>query len=272
MASRGSEAAKGAPGEALAALWAAPAEHGALEELLVRESRLPGPRGNLELAARFGDLCDAPSAAQWRLLERWRGEPGADAREFLPFCAVLGMGQAWREGRRRGRIEAALRSAASDPRWRVREAAAMALQRVGYADPPALRALLSRWLASANLLEQRAILAALADPPLLTQDPEAAGFALGCSEAILGRVEGLDAAARRGEEFRALAKGLGYALSVFVAQRPESGFELLARWATRGDAAIKRIVEQNLGKARLARHPGQVARIREALAMNGRTR
>lgn len=44
---------------------------------------------------------------------------------------------------------------------------------------------------------------------------------------------------------------------LFVAHSPESGFELLARWAGRGGAAIKRSLTRSLG---------------EALAQDGRTR
>ena len=47
---------------------------------------------------------------------------------------------------------------------------------------------------------------------------------------------------RTGYEFRALSKGLGYAISVFVAAAPEEGFRFLRRWAEADDIDVKKIV------------------------------
>jgi hypothetical protein len=130
----------------------------------------------------------------------------------------------------------------------------MALQHLGEGDPAALRETLASWLNGPSLLEHRAVLAALAHPPLL-RARGMARFALRAGNAALKKLAALPAVLRRGEDFRVLVKGLSYALSVLVASLPEEGFALLDRWsgyaASRGDAVLQRILEANRGKRRL---------------------
>ena len=66
-----------------------------------------------------------------------------------------------------------LHTLAADPRWRIREAVAMALQRWGDADMPALLAEMADW-ARGNPWDQRAAAAALCEPRLLKQSEHAA--------------------------------------------------------------------------------------------------
>jgi hypothetical protein len=239
-----------------------------LETYLLEHSNLPGPRGNLELAhALAGELAVAPVGTQlWAALNAWSALSAAEAgtgdqREYLPFCATVALGALYRrESRRRPQILRRLRAAANDPRWRMREAAAMALQIIGESQPEELLDLLEQWLKSPTLLEQRAVAAALAHPPLL--GPE--GFvraSLRLAERILAEVARQEPEARRSEEFRVLRQGLGYALSVLAAALPEQGLELLERWARIGDRDIAWIIRENLKKKRLAKHGPRVRRI-----------
>ena len=74
-----------------------------LELALVADSRLPGPRANLGLAARFADTV-ATTAVENRpdalaLLDDWLARPARfaatvpeNAAEFLPACAALAAG------------------------------------------------------------------------------------------------------------------------------------------------------------------------------------
>src|SRR5439155_12418609 len=85
---------------------------------LRKHSRLPGPRANLELVAAVADEADADRL--WRL--------SASHDEFLALCGTAGLG-------RIALIEPDavikwLHELAADPRWRVREGVAMALQRL----------------------------------------------------------------------------------------------------------------------------------------------
>ena len=101
------------------------------DEYLLQESGLPGPRGNIELAqavAEEGDLA---------LFQRYLAftpdlAPVNSPCEFLAFCGVLGLGRLVAEGDRQ--FLPVLQQAASDPRWRTREAVAMGLQRWGDVD------------------------------------------------------------------------------------------------------------------------------------------
>jgi hypothetical protein len=65
-------------------------------------------------------------------------------------------------------LEQDLRRCASDRRWRIREAVAMALQRLGDVDMDALVQAMTTWSTGAPL-EQRAAAAALCEPRLLGQ-------------------------------------------------------------------------------------------------------
>lgn len=111
-----------------------------LEQRLMGESNLPGPRANLGAASAFADAfaSDRVTDEAWELVVAWSVKPETeaptdDAREFLPFCALQAMGSYYRyaEPARREIILERCRAAMNDARWRMREAAAMALQRIG---------------------------------------------------------------------------------------------------------------------------------------------
>ena len=98
---------------------------------LLKQSGLPGPRGNLELAQVVAD------EGNRQLFEGYIGYTAAEAPtnspyEFLTFCGVVGLGRLLAEGDHS--LLKILRRCASDPRWRIREAVAMALQRLGDVD------------------------------------------------------------------------------------------------------------------------------------------
>jgi len=218
----------------------------------------------------------ARSVASMNLLE-WQWEvivemasispskaPANTPKEYLPVCGIVAMGALLGQGLPRPRKRAALaaiRKAASDPRWRTREAAAMALQLIGEKDPSALREIVGAWLPGATPLEMRAIAAGLAHPPLLG-DADFALFCLETSRVILKEAARIPAASRRGDDFRVLRQGLGYALSVFVEKRPREGFQLLEETASSVDGDLSWIVRENLKKNRLAgKYPEEVRRV-----------
>jgi hypothetical protein len=245
----------------------------ALVSLLEKNSGLPGPRANLELGYSFARAVVSLNLQEWQW-EMILGlasmspskAPANTSREYLPFCGLLALGALCAEGLARPRRRAALatiRAAASDPRWRTREASAMALQLIGEGDISALRQIVEDWLPKANLLEKRAIVAGLAHPPILGDKP----FALFCLEVTASILQGLsraEARERRTEEFRVLRQGLGYAVSVFVEKAPEEGFSLLRKTARMEDPDIRWIVKENLKKKRIAsRYPSEVQAVAE---------
>jgi hypothetical protein len=144
-----------------------------------------------------------------------------------------------------------LRALASDPRWRVREGVAMALQRLGDTNMPTLWALVQDWVAGPPLV-QRAVAAGICEPRLLGT-PEDAARALQALDRITASVAGADARTRRTEQFRVLRQGLGYCWSVAIAASPAEGFRLLERWAATPDKDMRWMVRENLKKARLAK-------------------
>jgi hypothetical protein len=219
------------------------------DEFLVAESGLPGPRGNLELANAVADEGDPVHFHQWAAISADDAPPN-DPGEFLAFCGVLGLGETAARGD--DSLLPRLRGYANDPRWRVREAVAMGLQRIGDRGLGRLRDAVSSW-ADGSWLERRAAAAGVCEPRLLA-DPEHAVWVLHLLDRITGSLGG--APDRRDPGFRALRKGLGYCWSVAVVAAPEPGRRLLEQWANSDDPDIRWVVRENLKKKRLERLDG----------------
>ena len=225
-----------------AALRALPA----WDDYLLAESRLPGPRGNLELLEAAVLEGEAANFRRWASL-------GADAAptntpgEFLAACGIVGLGRLLAEGD--NAILPALRSAASDPRWRVREAVAMGLQRLGDVDMRALLAIARDWC-SGSPLERRAAIAAVCEPRLL-RDERAAVAVLGLLDDATADLAGRQD--RRSDDVRVLRQALGYCWSVAVVAAPDEGRPMIERWCRSADPVVRAIMRENLAKHRLAR-------------------
>lgn len=235
-----------------------------LEHRLQEESHLPGPRGNLTLASDFADgfKSSEVSFEAWALLDRWIHITEVNAstgnpREFLPFCAMQAMGAhfTFADDSKKQNILVLIKEAMSDPRWRMREAAAMALQRIGERQFIVIQRLFNSMLDQSNGFERRAFMAALAHPPLL-KELEHVQYALRLSEQILDDII-MNKIRYMTEEFRILSKGLEYAISLFVEREPIAGFVMLTRFAVIEDKRIRKIVKSNLSKARLAKKYSQ---------------
>jgi hypothetical protein len=216
------------------------------EPFLLEHSGLPGPRGNLELAAAVADEADETT------LRRWAGLGPADApfgsaEEFLAVCGVVGLGRLLAAGDRSALAN--LRRLAGDPRWRIREAVAIALQRFGDADFPALLGEMRHW-AGGTPLERRAAIATLCEPRLLAE-PSRVRAVLVLLDPVTAELPGL--ADHRDDEFRTLRKTLGYAWSVAIAALPAEGRVLFERLLASDDPEVRWIARENLRKKRLER-------------------
>jgi len=216
------------------------------DEYLMQASGLPGPRGNLELAQVVADLGDAALFERYLRLDA-ETAPVNSPLEFLAFCGAVGLGRLIAEGQRQ-RLSA-LRGFASDPRWRMREGVAMALQRLGDADMDALLEEMGRWC-TGNFLEQRAAAAAVCEPRLLKQARHARA-ALVLLDRITAGLRG--APDRKAEDFLVLRKGLAYCWSVAAAALPEAGKPAMEKWLVETDKDIRWIMKENLKKDRLLR-------------------
>lgn len=216
------------------------------EPYLLAESGLPGPRGNIELAQAVADEGDEPCFLHL-LSFNAANAPTNTPQEFLAFCGVIGLGRLVADGRRD--LLPALRHHANDPRWRMREGVAMALQRWGRVDMRGLLVEMDVW-SRGSLLEQRAAAAALCEPALLGNAADAERT-LQILDAVTLSVE--QAEDRRSVAFQALRKGLAYCWSVAVAALPETGKPLMERWLISEDRDVRWIMRQNLQKQRLVR-------------------
>jgi HEAT repeat protein len=213
------------------------------DDYLRSESNLPGPRGNLELAHVAADLGSRERVEHLLTFDAQRA-PVNMPDEFLAFCGVEGLGRLIAEGQ--SDLWPTLRACASDPRWRIREAVAMALQRVGQADMDLLLDRLEGW-ARGNWLEMRAAAAGLAEPALLREERHI----LRALE-ILDRVTiAVESAQERDEDFKTLFKGLGYCWSVVVAALPAQGKGAMEHWLSSPDKDVRRMMKENLKKNRL---------------------
>lgn len=216
------------------------------DSYLLKESGLPGPRGNLELAQVVAD------EGNLKLFRRYTAytadqAPVNSPYEFLAFCGIVGLGRLLAEGDTH--FLKTLRIHASDPRWRIREAVAMALQRLGDVSMAQLIAAMREW-SKGTPLEQRAAAAALCEPRLLGQAKHARAV-LQILDRITASLERVDS--RRSEDFLALRKGLGYCWSVAVVALPDEGKALMEKWLITADKDIQWIMQENLKKTRLAR-------------------
>lgn len=213
---------------------------------LLQESGLPGPRGNLELAQIVADEGD------WQLFERYLSFTAAEAPsnspyEFLAFCGAVGLGRLLAEGH----LEylESLRVCASDQRWRMREAVAMALQRWGEINMDRLIVAMQDW-SRGTPLEQRAAAAALCEPRLLKNSQHAFAVLQILDQITASIAQVTD---RRSPDFQALRKGLGYCWSVAVVAFPDQGKALIEKWLRSTDKDVHWIMRTNLKKARMVR-------------------
>ena len=127
------------------------------DDYLLKNSGLPGPRGNLELAEAV--VAEGDEALFLRLSSISSEEaPVNSPEEFLAFCGVSGLGKLIASGKTE--LTDKLVFHASDERWRTREAVARAITYLGVRDFESMFELVES-LHVGNYLEQRAAANAL---------------------------------------------------------------------------------------------------------------
>jgi hypothetical protein len=206
-------------------------------------SGLPGPRGNLELAQAVAEEATPPQIEALLSVPREKA-PENSRGVFLVFCGVAALGKRVAAGDHSQLRR--LRAYASDPRWRVREAVAIALQYFGDADIRGLLREMRRW-STGGPYEQRAAAAALCEPRLL-RDPIVAGEVLAILDAITRDIAAKPAVS---EASKTLRKSMGYCWSVAVAASPDAGKALMEKWMLSPSRDVRWLLKQNLSKNRL---------------------
>ena len=217
------------------------------DTFLLRESRLPGPRGNLELARAVALEGNKPLFLGYIACYPNDRAPTNTPEEFLAFCGILGLGVLLACGD--SDVLKTLRQSSRDSRWRTREAVAHSLQIWGEQDMDGLLREMTNW-ARGDYFEQRAAAAALCEPGLLVDQKN--------NEAVLEILNTItvtitESVERHDEGFKALKKCMGYAWSVAIAASPAAGKPRLEYWLESDDKDIRRIMKENLKKKRLVR-------------------
>jgi hypothetical protein len=209
---------------------------------LKKESGLPGPRGNLELAHAVAQEGDKKKFEKFLSFEAKENTPEV----FLVFCGVMGLG---RLAACEPELFDRLRTYASDSRWRIREAVATGLQLSGDEEMLLLLKEMQKW-SRGNWYEKRAVAAALAEPRLL-KEPKYAKEVLKLLDEITASMQEADTPGE--ESFKVLRQGLGYCWSVAVVALPETGKPLIEKWLKSENETVRWIMKENLKKNRLTR-------------------
>jgi hypothetical protein len=209
---------------------------------LLKESGLPGPRGNLELAHAVAQVGSKQQFEKFLVIEAEENTPEV----FVVFCGIIGLGKL---AVNEPKLFVRLREYASDPRWRIREAVATGLQPAGDQNMDLLLQEMKRW-STGGWYEKRAAAATLAEPRLLKQ-PKHARQVLRILDKITASmehvVEGKD------ESFKVLRQALAYCWSVAVVSLPEEGKPLMEKWLKSPNSHIHGIMKENLKKNRLVK-------------------
>src|SRR5512143_2603324 len=211
------------------------------DQFLLKESGLLGPRANLELVQAVADEGTLDLFQRYLTCAPDRASTNSP-EVFLTVCGVVGLGRLLAEGDADQLV--VLHDCANDPRWRVREAVAMGLQRWGDADMAALLKAMSEWV-KGTLLERRAAAAALCEPCLL-KDAKHAKRVLKLLDTItISIVREKD---RRCEDFKTLRQAMGYCWSVAVVALPSEGKPAMEKWLSNPDPDVAWIMRENLKK------------------------
>ena len=245
-----------------------------LEYYLRDQSRLPGTRANLELVHSLSNLLAAIVPEQpeqvWLLVHYLVQDEKTVERntpdEFVVLCGVVAFG-ACATVRTEWHTEVfeMMNLFACSKSWRVREGVAMALQRLLPVNPQDTIDFLIELATKGNCFQQRASIAAIAEPPLL-QAQSMIDAALAIQRIVLERLHELSNTIRKREDARALRQSLGYTLSVVTAAAPEKGFALMRDCAGWNDSDINWILRENLKKKRLAKFVEHTEKVSKLLA------
>jgi hypothetical protein len=241
-----------------------------LFDLLARGSRLPGPRANDALAEAFAHACRARGASVDRLVEtmcRLSADeaPGATPLEFLPMCGILALGaRTAHDAALRARGLAELHACADDLRFRVRDAVVDALAHIGGASGDALVGAVASWMD--GYFHAAAVLRAMTREPWLSTLHAAEPVVARLDEAF-ALVRDAPRSAARYPGHKALLETLVQAPPVLAVRFGVPVFDLLVRWTSTGDPALRDVLGATVRNKKLAgRFAPELSRLRAALA------
>ncbi len=246
-----------------------------LEFYLREQSRLPGTRANLELVSDFSYLVAAliPERSDevrplldYLMSSENKKVAGNTPAEFVVLCGIVAYGAcaavraAWRS-----EVFELLERHACSVCWRIREGVATAFQHLLGTAPQDTMNFLILLATQGNYLQQRAAIAAIAEPSLL-HSTDVVYMAMDIQQIVLERLHASPAIDRKREDFRVLRQALGYTLSVVTAAAPAKGFALMRECAAWRDSDVNWILRENLKKKRLAKYVDYTAELTRLIA------
>lgn len=214
-----------------------------VELFLLNNSCLPGARANLELLYAFAEVSDIGFTLN--LLDKYSGYAVNTPEEFVTCCAVTACGKHIVNGN--NILLKRLRIFASDQRWRIREAVAMALQYIGKYNFEQLLVIAEDW-SGGNYYEQRAVIAGLCEPSILNND-EIKHFTLNMLNQITRNA--IQQEAKADNTQKTLIQALCYCWSVAIVASPEKGKEMFEKLIGIDNKNLRKIIRENLKKNRL---------------------
>lgn len=235
---------------------------GELTGFMSEHSGLPGPRGNITLAAEASRLIAADWGAEGRFLRELVEDWASSGDEYLMFTAHMALGyilvvspaeEPWALPILYGGNFSGL--------WRAREGVTFALEELLDGRRGFAIALIDEWCADGNPIVVRNALVALAHPKQLRESTEQLESLKKYNQIGMELVAGSE----KTPHLEMLAKSLGFTLSV-AAEADEGYLDRLEEWINAGVKPWRGIVKENLGKARIAgKYPGRVAALRALL-------
>lgn len=242
-----------------------------LYRALALASGLPGPRMNIAAAVAFANECAARGKAADKVIDKLASldaelAPGASEMEFLPVCGVIACGvraAKTNDRKLRAKTLAFLHDMSEDLRFRVREAAAAALARIGGSDPDGTVREVASWMD--GYFQAAAVLRALGEPGWLD--------AIHDGESVIERIDEAFILARdaprsavRWPGWKALHEELSRVVGPIAARFGVPVFDKMVEWSKVEMPELREAIEKNLRDGKLGgRLVGEVERVRAAL-------
>lgn len=237
-----------------------------LYALLTRGSGLPGERANVPLAKAFAGLCATdprgPKLALRMATMSADEAPGGSPFEILPLAGVLAAGACMAQPASRAAMLGVVHDACDDLRFRVRDAAALALidigTREGAAVLPELEPLLEGYFHAA------AVLTALTEPSFLARIDDADAIIHVLTRA-LALANDAPRAAARWPGYKALVVALERAIAPLALRFGAPVLGVVADFRS-GDPHLREMLARAIEDKRVrARLPDEHARAAEGL-------
>jgi len=238
-----------------------------LYAFLCRGSGLPGVRANVALAQSFAEACasDARAPKLAAAMARLDADfaPGDTALEFLPVCGVMAAAAiAIKQPGARAAMLGVLHDASEDLRFRVRDAVAPALAKVGEQLGDELVTELDSFMD--GYFHAAAALRSLAHRELLARVGAAESVA-GLLTKALDLAAGAPRAAARYPGYKALLEAIAAAIEPLALKLGPPIFDVAAAFAKNKDPHLRDLVRTAASAKKLnARFPEEVRRVEQA--------